>query len=104
MVSIMYYRLLFFLIWVLIFWFVGQSLWPLLGLLGVFEDGGDPIKHAELPFRGSRQPNARPHVVPKIIHQVYIGESVPERWLYPQQTCIETHQDFEYMVIFKTSS
>lgn len=40
--------------------------------------------------------------IPRSIHQVYLGwdgTPIPEHWIMPQQTCIDLHPDYEYMVI-----
>ena len=40
-------------------------------------------------------------VIPKIIHQVYLGwdnEVIPVQWQEAQQSCIDLHPDYEYMV------
>lgn len=36
--------------------------------------------------------------IPKIIHQTYINESVPEHWREAQRSCIDLHEDYEYKV------
>ncbi len=40
-------------------------------------------------------------VIPKIIHQVFLGwddEVIPLQWQEAQQGCIDLHPDYEYMV------
>jgi mannosyltransferase OCH1-like enzyme len=37
-------------------------------------------------------------MIPKIIHQTYINTSIPEQWKSGQQSCIDLHADYEYMV------
>jgi hypothetical protein len=38
-------------------------------------------------------------LIPKIIHQTYKTEKIPEHWMAGQQAVQELHQDWEYMVI-----
>lgn len=41
--------------------------------------------------------------MPRIIHQVYLGWDdipMPESWKPRQQSCIDLHKDWEYMVSF----
>jgi mannosyltransferase OCH1-like enzyme len=38
-------------------------------------------------------------LIPKIIHQTYKTEEIPEHWMAGQQAVQELHQDWEYMVI-----
>ena len=40
-------------------------------------------------------------VIPKIIHQVYLGfdgKEIPMQWQEARQSCIDLHPDYEYMV------
>ena len=40
-------------------------------------------------------------VIPKIIHQVYLGwddKEIPLQWQEAQQSCIDLHPDYEYLV------
>ncbi|KAJ5770680.1 uncharacterized protein N7511_002731 [Penicillium nucicola] len=89
--------LIFLLIALLIFSFAIRSVWTLLSLL--VEDAAiDAIDHAEL-----RSPNAtlietRPQIIPKIIHQTYKNETIPQVWVEAQQSCIDLHPDYEYML------
>ncbi|KAF2659074.1 glycosyltransferase family 32 protein [Lophiostoma macrostomum CBS 122681] len=72
-----------------------HHVWVLLSLL--FVDGSeDAISRAELPAPNSPAISERPQVIPKIIHQTYINESVPEHWKGPQQSCLDLHPDYEY--------
>lgn len=36
--------------------------------------------------------------IPKIIHQVYRTENIPERWKENQESCTRLHPDYEYML------
>jgi hypothetical protein len=37
--------------------------------------------------------------IPRILHQTTATETVPEKWIEPQQSCKEAYSDFEYKVI-----
>ncbi|KAF2811035.1 glycosyltransferase family 32 protein [Mytilinidion resinicola] len=72
-----------------------HSVWTLITLLFVngFED---QISRAELPAPNSTAISSRPQLIPKIIHQTYINESIPTHWQGPQQSCLDLHPDYEY--------
>jgi mannosyltransferase OCH1-like enzyme len=77
--------------------FLVHSVWTLITLL--FVSGvEDQISRAELPAPNSNAISTRPQLIPKIIHQTYINESIPAHWKDPQQTCIDLHPDYEYKV------
>lgn len=70
----------------------------------LFEDGSaDAIHRAEIPAPGSDLLENRPQRIPKIIHQTYINSSIPTQWKTGQQSCIDLHDDYEYMVCSFTS-
>ncbi|KAL8791485.1 MAG: hypothetical protein Q9213_000102 [Squamulea squamosa] len=72
-----------------------HSVYTLLTLL--VEDGStDAIHSAEIPAPHSPLIDNMPQYIPKIIHQTYINESVPEIWREAQRTCIDIHEDYEY--------
>ncbi|KAI4791661.1 putative MIPC synthase subunit [Aureobasidium sp. EXF-8845] len=75
--------------------FLIHSVWTLLTLL-VVDGSEDAISRAELPAPGSDLIDGRTQLIPKIIHQTYINESIPEVWQEPQKSCIELHKDWEY--------
>lgn len=56
----------------------------------------DAIQKSELPAPNSTLLESRPQLIPKIIHQTYINESIPAQWLDAQQSCLDLHQDYEY--------
>ena len=68
--------------------FLLHSVWTLLTLL-VVNGSADVISRAELPAPGSDLIDGRPQMIPKIIHQTYINESIPAVWKEPQASCIE---------------
>lgn len=37
-------------------------------------------------------------LIPKIIHQTYKDENVPEKWREGQQACIDLHPDYQYIL------
>lgn len=77
--------------------FAVHNVWVLLSLL--FVDGSeDAISRAELPAPNSPAISERPQLIPKIIHQTYVNESLPEHWKGPQQSCLDLHPDYEYKV------
>ena len=81
----------------LIVTFLVHSVFILLTLL--IEDGStDAIHSAEIPAPNSPLIDNLPQLIPKIIHQTYINESVPEHWRQAQRSCIDLHEDYEYKV------
>lgn len=67
----------------------------------LFEDKvTDAILRSEIPAPGSDLIENRTQLIPKIIHQTYINSSIPARWQEQQQSCIDLHPDYEYMVRF----
>lgn len=87
--------LIFFITNIIIIGFLVNSVWTLLTLL--FIDGSeDQISRAELPAPNSGAISERPRLIPKIIHQTYINESIPAHWQGPQQSCLDLHPDYEY--------
>ena len=74
-----------------------RSVYTLLTLL--FEDfSRDAIPHADFLVPNSTAIYERPQLIPKIIHQTYANDSIPEHWKAPQQSCIDLHKDYEYKV------
>jgi mannosyltransferase OCH1-like enzyme len=87
----------FFVINLVIIAFLFNAFSTLISLL--FEDASaDAIHRGEIPAPGSDRLENRPQMIPKIIHQTYINSSIPEQWKPGQQSCIELHDDYEYMV------
>ncbi|TGO22642.1 hypothetical protein BPAE_0160g00180 [Botrytis paeoniae] len=87
--------LLFLVINLIVIGFLVNAFSTLISLL--FIDGAaDAIHRSEIPAPGSELIENRPQLIPKIIHQTYINESIPERWKAGQQSCIELHDDYEY--------
>jgi len=81
----------------LIIAFLFNAFSTLISLL--FEDGSaDAIHRGEIPAPGSDLLENRPQMIPKIIHQTYINTSIPEQWKSGQQSCIDLHDDYEYML------
>ncbi|KAF2004432.1 glycosyltransferase family 32 protein [Amniculicola lignicola CBS 123094] len=87
--------LIFLIATVVVLGFAVHNVWTLLQLL-VVDGSEDAISRAELPAPKSGAINERPQLIPKIIHQTYINESIPEHWKGPQQSCIDLHPDYEY--------
>jgi mannosyltransferase OCH1-like enzyme len=42
--------------------------------------------------------SSRPLMIPKILHQTYKNETIPDSWKGAQQSCIDLHPDYEYIV------
>ncbi|KAH9827325.1 glycosyltransferase family 32 protein [Teratosphaeria destructans] len=74
--------------------FLVHAVWSLLLLL-VIDGAEDAISKAELPAPGSSRLSDRELIIPKIIHQTYKNESIPEVWQEAQQSCIDLHQEDE---------
>jgi hypothetical protein len=88
---------IFLLVTIVVLGFAVHSVWTLLGLL-VASGREDAILRGELPAPNSSTINEKPQLIPKIIHQTYINESIPEHWKEPQQSCLDLHPDYEYKV------
>lgn len=89
--------LIFVLINLLILFLLIYKVSTLLSLL--FENAAaDAIHRAELPLPNSTLIEQLPQIIPKIIHQTYKNEAIPEVWVDAQQSCIGLHPDYEYIV------
>jgi mannosyltransferase OCH1-like enzyme len=89
--------LIFLVINIIIIGLLVRSVFTLITLL--FEDGAqDAILRAEIPAPNSELIEQKPRFIPKIIHQTYVNESIPEVWKEAQQSCLNFHQDYEYRV------
>lgn len=88
---------LFLVVNVFILGFILNSVFTLITLL--FEDcSGDAIHAIDIPAPNSALINQRPQLIPKIIHQTWRDDSIPEKWQAPQQSCVDLHGDYEYKV------
>lgn len=77
--------------------FLVRSVFTLLTLL--IEDGSaDAIHSAEIPAPNSPLIENLPQIIPKIIHQTYVNDTIPEHWREAQRSCIDLHEDYEYKV------
>ncbi|KAI9714901.1 MAG: hypothetical protein M1820_000190 [Bogoriella megaspora] len=87
--------LAFLIINIIVIGFLLHSVWTLLSLLVV--DGSDQaILPQELPSPKAGKGSNRPDLIPKIIHQTYINDSIPEVWKGAQKSCKDLHKDYEY--------
>jgi len=89
--------LIFVVVNLLVLSFLVRSVSTLLSLL-VEDAAADAIHRAELPSPNSSLIEQRPQIIPKIIHQTYKNETIPEVWRDAQQSCIDLHPDYEYIV------
>lgn len=80
---------------VIILGFAVHNVWTLLSLL-VVDGSEDAISRAELPAPNSVAISERPRLIPKIIHQTYVNDSIPAHWKGPQRSCLDLHPDYEY--------
>lgn len=94
--------LIFLLVNLIILSLLVRSVSTLLALL-VEDAAADAIHRAELPSPNSSLIEHRPQIIPKIIHQTYKNETIPEVWQEAQQSCIELHPDYEYIVCLHPS-
>ena len=74
-----------------------RSVFTLLTLL-VETGDADAITPGEIPAPSSSPIANRPLLIPKIIHQTYVNETIPEKWREPVQQCKDLHKDYEYKV------
>lgn len=89
--------LVFLLITIVLVTFLLHTVSTLLSLL-IEDASADAIHRSELPAPNSTLIEGRPQLIPKIIHQTYINESIPARWQAAQKSCIDLHPDYEYMM------
>ncbi|MCJ1393804.1 hypothetical protein MMC18_006680 [Xylographa bjoerkii] len=95
--------LIFLVINLLVIAFLVRSVFTLITLLTETGDA-DAITRGEIPAPQSPSIDSRPQLIPKIIHQTYINETIPERWREPVQQCLEMHEDYEYQLWTDASS
>ena len=77
--------------------FLVRSVYTLLTLL--VEDGSqDAIRSAEIPAPNSPMIDTKTPLIPRLIHQTYVNNSVPHNWREAQKSCIDLHPDYEYKV------
>ncbi|KFY04181.1 hypothetical protein O988_00945 [Pseudogymnoascus sp. VKM F-3808] len=72
----------------------------------LFEDGAvHAIPAADImrPSEDNTDRNKR-QVIPRIIHQTYVNDSIPAQWVPSQRSCIDLHPDYEYMLWTDTLS
>jgi inositol phosphorylceramide mannosyltransferase catalytic subunit len=63
----------------------------------LFETGlSYAIVPESLPSRAQWPENRRP--IPKIIHQTWKNETIPEEWSIAQYACRDLHPDYQYIV------
>ncbi|KAL3444710.1 nucleotide-diphospho-sugar transferase [Aspergillus insuetus] len=83
------------LIVLIVLYLISRSVFTLLALL--FEDDfADAIPAGELGSANST--GAAPSLIPKIIHQTYKHNDIPAVWREAQQSCIDLHPDYKYIL------
>jgi inositol phosphorylceramide mannosyltransferase catalytic subunit len=77
---------------------VGSAVYMVSTLIGLlFETGlGSAINPDSLPSRSQWSEDHRP--IPKIIHQTWKNETIPETWSIAQYACLDLHPDYQYIV------
>ncbi|KAL2817642.1 nucleotide-diphospho-sugar transferase [Aspergillus granulosus] len=85
---------LFCLIVLILLYLILRPVFTLLTLL--FEDASpaDAIQLSEVNY--TRTPG--PALIPKIVHQTYKHRDIPQVWRKAQQSCIDLHPDYEYIL------
>jgi inositol phosphorylceramide mannosyltransferase catalytic subunit len=81
----------------LLFALLGSAVYLVSTLIALlFEDG---LASAISPGALARDTMDEQHKpIPKIIHQTWKNETIPEAWAVAQYTCMELHPDYEYIV------
>lgn len=75
--------------------FIINYVFTLITLL--FEDcSRDAIHSVDIPAPNSELIDQREKFIPKIIHQTWVNETIPTKWLDAQRSCQELHSDYEY--------
>ena len=69
----------------------------------LFETGySNAISPESLPARQQWSEERRP--IPKIIHQTWKNETIPEAWSIAQYSCVDLHPDYQYIVRYISST
>lgn len=74
--------------------------YQLLDLFSLLHDSPriNPLSEADIaPIPSGAAPDP-PFVIPKIIHQTYKTEQIPDKWINEQQSCIDLHPDYKYIL------
>ncbi|KAI5949445.1 CSH1 [Candida theae] len=58
----------------------------------------DSYADALIDYELNSQKLDKPQLIPKIIHQTYKNENIPEIWKPGQQACIDLHEDYQYIL------
>lgn len=92
---------LFLLLNLVIIGFLVNCVFTLITLL--FEDcSADAIHSVDIPALSSPPIDSRPQLIPKIIHQTWENETIPDQWQKAQQSCLDLHGDYEYKVLYNS--
>ena len=79
--------------------FLIHSVFTLLQLL-VETGEAEAIQRSDIPPVEEKSPSLPPPLIPKIIHQTYKNESIPERWKEPFVQCQDLHKDYTFYVCY----
>ena len=76
-----------------------QAFEPLITLLRRNDEFFGPrITLSDSDSSNSWHQTTRSNQIPRILHQTTATETIPEKWVQPQQSCKEAYSDFEYKV------
>ena len=77
---------------------LGGAVWLVSTLIALLFESGlqTAIDPEQLNIRSGWGEDRRP--IPKIIHQTWKNETVPEMWSIAQYSCLDLHPDYQYIV------
>jgi mannosyltransferase OCH1-like enzyme len=71
---------------------------PVFTLLALLFEDEFPDAIPARDIRSANSTSTEPSLIPKIIHQTYKHSDIPAVWREAQQSCIELHPDYKYIV------
>src|SRR5208282_5338429 len=79
---------------------LGTAVYLVSTLIGLLFESGlqNAISPESLVSRASWTEDRHP--IPKIIHQTWKNETIPEVWSIAQYACLDLHPDYKYIVTF----
>lgn len=81
----------------IIFLFICTVLYTLWAPLSLLPEKPDSLTAINIQIAKAAHPDAS-LVIPKIIHQTYRNNNVPNQWKQAQKSCQDLHEDYEYKV------